>query len=274
MGKWNESAANFEKAQVLDPNSVLPLNQVVYNYEVLHDWNGARRTIERGLKLDPASRPLFWGLSSDIAIAQRGDLSVADKALEEIGRAPAEVRQSPETITIRAGLYMVRRKWAEALRDWESLGDRLIPSQVGTLGQRYAAIGICKRETGDTNGAHAAFFKACEWYKRDIAPLALQVRARYPVSLALLGEKEAALSEAKRTVEMLPESADALSGLGATTALAQVYALTGEPDRAVDLLAHLLEVPSEITPWVLKVSPDWDPLRGNPRFEELVARAR
>ncbi len=53
--------------------------------------------------------------------------------------------------------------------------------------------------------------------------------------------------------------------------LAQIYAAVGRHDEAIDLLERLLKTVYEnsITLDVLKISPDWDPLRESPRFQEL-----
>jgi hypothetical protein len=53
--------------------------------------------------------------------------------------------------------------------------------------------------------------------------------------------------------------------------LARTYVALGEHDRALDALEPLLKVPYFLSPGWLRVDPSWDPLRGNPRFERLVA---
>jgi hypothetical protein len=57
-----------------------------------------------------------------------------------------------------------------------------------------------------------------------------------------------------------------------TQSLAEVYALAGEPDKAIDLLDGLLSRPSPVTVAILKVVPIWDPLRENSRFIELLKK--
>ena len=79
--------------------------------------------------------------------------------------------------------------------------------------------------------------------------------------LAGLGEKEDAVNEGKKAVELLPESQDAFDGPQGTAALAEIYAWVGEHDEAVRLLDHLLTVPGGLTVPALKIDPVWDPLR-------------
>jgi tetratricopeptide (TPR) repeat protein len=94
--------------------------------------------------------------------------------------------------------------------------------------------------------------------------------AQHGLILAALGQKQEAIAEGKRAVELLPESQDALDGPRATEALAQIYAWTGESDEALRLLDHLLVAPSGLTIPMLKLAPAWDPLRKDPRFQALI----
>ena len=87
-----------------------------------------------------------------------------------------------------------------------------------------------------------------------------------------LGEKRRGIAEAKRATEMLPESVDAFDGPNMTQTLAEVYAIVGEQEKAIDLLDGLLARPSDVTVAALKVLPIWDPLRANPRFIELLKK--
>ena len=87
-----------------------------------------------------------------------------------------------------------------------------------------------------------------------------------------LGEKDAAIAEGKRAMELLPESVDAFEGPSVTQSLAEIYAIVGEQEKAIDLLDGLLARPSPVTVAMLKLVPIWDPLRGNPRFIALLKK--
>jgi tetratricopeptide (TPR) repeat protein len=90
--------------------------------------------------------------------------------------------------------------------------------------------------------------------------------------LAGLGEKDLAIAEGRRAVQLLPESQDALDGPKMTVALAQIYAWTGESDEALQLLDRSLSTPNGITVSFLKLDPIWEPLRSDPRFQALIDR--
>jgi tetratricopeptide (TPR) repeat protein len=89
---------------------------------------------------------------------------------------------------------------------------------------------------------------------------------------AALGRKENALKHGRKAVELLPISEDAYDGPLLATNLAVIYAQVGEHDLAVQQLAELVVLPNGPTPGTLRVEPEWDPLRGDPRFEKLIAQ--
>jgi serine/threonine-protein kinase len=90
----------------------------------------------------------------------------------------------------------------------------------------------------------------------------------------MLDQKQEAIAEGRRAVELLPESEDAFDGPQITAVLAQIYAWTGELDEAFRLLDHLLIVPNGLTVPILKLDPAWDPLRKDPRFQALIDKYR
>jgi len=87
---------------------------------------------------------------------------------------------------------------------------------------------------------------------------------------ALRGNKEEAIRAGRRAVELLPVPKDAYDGPPIATKLAVIYAHVGEADRAYEMLADLMKLPNGPTPGTLRVEPEWDPLRSDPRFEKLA----
>jgi hypothetical protein len=90
------------------------------------------------------------------------------------------------------------------------------------------------------------------------------------LTLAYLGRKAEAVREGERSVALVPIAARTFSGPYIHHQLVRIHILLGNHDRALDLLEPLLKVPYHLTPGWLRIDPNFDPLRGNPRFEKLA----
>ena len=88
---------------------------------------------------------------------------------------------------------------------------------------------------------------------------------------AALGRKDEAIREGRRAVELLPLDKDSINGALAIEYLAVTYAWAGETERALEQLKHAATIPSDVSYGQLRLHPFWDPLRGDPRFEKIVA---
>src|SRR5437870_6273760 len=86
-----------------------------------------------------------------------------------------------------------------------------------------------------------------------------------------LGNKEDAIREGRRAVELMPVDKNAIEGALLIKYLAVIYAWTGEKDRAFKRLEKAAKLPSYLSYGQLRLDPIWDPLRGDPRFDKIVA---
>ena len=272
QGKWAESTANFEKAASLNPKDSWPLQNLAENYQVLRNFDAANKTIDRGLQIDPRGVGL-WEIKSKLAIAENGDFSVAEKAFAAAKSMPMSDEEKLRIANARADVFVLARKYQEGLREAESLPDDLLaPIHPGALFGKYYLIGFARKALQDEAGARAAFLKAKDILEAQLkgSPDAAEMHIQLAKVLARLGEKDAALAEARRATELLPESKDALGGPEITEGVAEVHAVLGNNDRAIEILEGLLSQPSGVTAQMLKINPIWDPLRGGPRFQALI----
>jgi TolB-like protein/Tfp pilus assembly protein PilF len=273
QGKWAESTANLEKAVNLNPKDTWPLQQLTFNYWMLRDFDKANKTIDRALVLDPtAFGPLE--VKSKLAISEKGDFSVAERALEVLNSTGMTDEQKLKAASARADVFFLERKYREGLRAAESLPDDQIASFPGGLWSKYYYSGFARRALQDASGARAAFLKAKSAAEEQVkrSPDDAKLRMQLAKALAQLGEKEAALAEAQRATELQPESRDALDGPHITEDAAQVHAILGDNDRAIEILDGLLNRPSYLTVQGLRVNPVWDSLRNDPRFQALLEK--
>jgi len=95
------------------------------------------------------------------------------------------------------------------------------------------------------------------------------LRSGLALNLALRGQSDAAVQEAKLAVDLTAK--DVYEGPESLQNLAQIYAVVGRHDEAIDLLERLLKTvyQNSITLELLELNPDWDPLREHPRFKKL-----
>jgi serine/threonine-protein kinase len=166
---------------------------------------------------------------------------------------------------------MLQRKFPEALAVLKQLPDDTFHESTAPKPRAFFE-GILYNYLNDKQKARSAFEQARLIAERSLheSPDDATRHALLGQILAGLSQKEAAITEGKRAVELLPESQDALDGPKLTLALAIIYAHTAETDQALQLLDHLLTVPNGVTVPVLKLNPVWDPLRNDPRFQVLI----
>jgi hypothetical protein len=87
----------------------------------------------------------------------------------------------------------------------------------------------------------------------------------------MLGRCSEAIQEGKRACEILPYTKDSWVGPTFITYLGVIYAACGEKEAALQQLKTSAELPVGVSYGELKQSPDWDSLRGDPRFEQIIA---
>ena len=270
QGKWAESTANLEKAAALSPKDAFLLINLADNYRANRNFEKADKLYDRAIEAAPNS----FGARAQkamVAIELKGDFSVLEKELVLI---PPGVDPEGLATLGRAKALMLQRKFTEALAAVKQLPQDVFHDSTAPIPKGFLE-GMLYTYLNDKQKAHSAFKSA-----RGVAEQSLRESPDSPDSaarhgllgqiLAGLGQKEAAIAEGRRAVELLPESRDAFDGPNATVLLAQIYAQTGEADQALQLLDHSLNTPNGITVPILKLDPVWDPLRNDPRFQALV----
>jgi serine/threonine-protein kinase len=267
QGKWAESTANLEKAASLSPKDSWILENLTDNYYATRNFEAADKTLDRAIEATP-NLLRARARKANLAVDWKGDLSVMEK---ELAQLPPGVDPDGLVTFAHMQLLLLQRKFPDAL----SLLNQSPQDFFQYFGQPKEFFeGAIHLFLKDKEKARSAFERA-----RTIAEKALrespddaQRHVILGMILAGLGEREAAIAEGRRAVEITPESADALGGPFLTASLAQIYAWVGEKDQALQLVDHSLQTPNGVTVWMLKLDPMWDPLRGDPRFEALFAK--
>jgi tetratricopeptide (TPR) repeat protein len=178
--------------------------------------------------------------------------------------------------------FMAGQRYTLALydRDWDA-AERAAP----LLSRKYSFewglpqlgpdfwVGVVARLKGDESSAGAAFMRAREQQEEEIRahPDDVTLLAELGLIDAALGRKEEALNEGRRAMELAPSIKDESTEPSAKINFAMICTWTGEAELALGQLEGLVKTPGSHTYGNLRLNPMWDPLRGHPRFEKIVA---
>jgi len=270
QGKWTDSTDNFAKAASLNPKDADLLSNFAANYIALRRYDEAEKIVEQGLKVAPNSFALC-AAKAQIALSAHGDFSVADELLS---KAPAALDSDGMISYGRISILNLERRFSEALQIVQSHPGEILRSFGTTPIPKAFSEGSIYLFMHDNQKAAEAFERARPIVEKILGespddPSRLMIHAQL---LVVLGDKEKGIEEANRASELLSESKDAYDGPQIRTALAQVLAWAGENDRALDLIKRSLTTPNGVTVSLLKLDPGWDPLRSDPRFQQLIAQ--
>jgi TolB-like protein/Flp pilus assembly protein TadD len=265
QGKWKESTANLERAASLSPKDAWVLQNLADNYYANRNFETAEKIFDRAIEAAPQSLGPR-AEKAKLALDWKGDLGVMEKELTQL---PAGVDPDGLVTFSRVQLLLLQRKFPDAIALLKQS-----PQDVFHYQPREFFEGAIYTFLNDKEKAVSAFERA-----RPIAEKALREspddasrHVTLGFILAGIGQKNAAIAEGKRAVELLPESQDAFDGPKMNVHLAQIYAWTGENDQALELLDRSLNTPNGVTVPVLRLDPMWDPLRSDPRFQALIDR--
>jgi len=269
QGRWAESIKNLERAVELDPQNPHVLQQIASTYSLLRRYADQERALDRAIAVTP-KEAVLRGSRAEVELDWHADTR---PLLSTINAILAEDPREAKNI---AGLWLrgslCNRDFDGALR---ALGALPIAGcyQETIPFPRTWCEGVVAQLRGDKAPAHAAFTSM----RAEAAKLVAE-QPDYPEGLcvlgvadAALGNKEDAIHEGRRAVELLPVTKDSIIGALLVENLALIYAWTGEKDLAFEQLTIAAKLPSFLSYGELRLHPYWDPLRGDPRFDKIVA---
>jgi len=268
QGRWEESMRNFERELELDPRDVNTLYNITSSYRMLRRYAEQKSTFDRALTIEPNELEAK-AERAFVEVDWKADTRPLHQLIDEIRAA------NPAAISKIANWWLL---CALAERDGAAARHALMASDDPLGGDaihfpRPFVEGVIARMRKDEHKAQLAFTAArveqekIVQSKRDYGPAWCVLG----VIDAALGRTEEALSEGRRAVELLPMEKDSVNGIHMIKYLAMVAAWVGEKDVAFEQLATSAQHPSDLSYGQLKLMPFWDPLRGDPRFEKIVA---
>jgi TolB-like protein/Tfp pilus assembly protein PilF len=269
QGKQEEAVRSLERAIDLDPRNSYMLQQIALSYRLLHRFAEQKSVLDRALAIDPKSSDIKLERAA-VDFYWKADSRPLHQMVDSIRAAdPA----ATEDIAEYWLFYALAERDATAARNAVIAGENPAFTDETVNFSRSFMEGVIERMTKDDARARAAFIAA-----RAEQQKILQAPESYGPTLCVLGlidaglgRKEEALRQGRRAVELLPIEKDAIHGKGMVEYFAMIAAWVGDKDLACEQLAIAVRPPSPLTYGHLKLLPNWDPLRGDPRFEKIVA---
>jgi tetratricopeptide (TPR) repeat protein len=269
QGRWEESTRNYERALDLDPHNVPTLQDFAFNYIYLRDYAKAGAVLDRVLAFKPDDTDTRL-TRAILDMDWKADTRPLHALVETILK---DNPGSAESIA-PAWLYLAfyEHDSIAAARALAVFGKRVSGPDAVQFSQAFYE-GLLARMKGDVAAAHAAFTEA-----RAAQEQIVQAQPDYGPALCVLGlidaglgRKEDALREGRRAIELLPVAKDSMNGAHMIWFFAVIAAWVDEKDLACEQLAIATRLPGILSYGQLKLYPLWDPLRGDPRFEKIVA---
>jgi TolB-like protein/Tfp pilus assembly protein PilF len=269
QGRWDDAIRSLERAVDLDPRNFRTIPDLGETYFNLSRYEEAIAMVYRALALEPRSISFRTWLAL-IALHARGDMAPLRAVVNTI---EAEGPSSAAQVAVDSFQLALRER--DAVAAARALAN--IPSE-GSIKYFFHYPhawyeGLLAKLQQDAPGAHSAFTAAHAEVEKIVRAQPESVGSLTVLALidAELGNKEKAIQEGRTACDMLPLAKDAMVGVILINNLARIYALTGEKDLALKQLDIGSKRPYGPSYGQLRLDPEWDSLRGDPRFEKIVA---
>jgi serine/threonine protein kinase/Flp pilus assembly protein TadD len=266
-GDWQEGIEYQKKAMWLDPRNPAHAANVAFGYRFLRDYEPAVPYYERAIEISPDWIVSYVELAY-LYLAWKGATKLARSCLERANRAGAADGWLAPLLRVQLEMYD---------GDYGSALDRLaawVSDELDTLhgyAPRPLLLALIHQLGGDRNAAREAFTEAESIARAKVQqqPQDARVHSTLGVALAGLGRADEAIAEGRAFETLAPVTKDGLAPYRVVD-LAQIYTLLGRHDAAVRQLEYLVSVPGPHSARWLATDPTWEPLKGHPRFQELL----
>src|SRR5438132_7961323 len=272
-GQQEEGLQNLQRAAELDPRNFYTLQQIAVSYQFLGRYAEAIAALDRALAIVPdnvetrANRDAFY-------LCWKGDTRRLRQTIDAIlGQGPGAIASAADIWFFCA---LAERDPAAAERALVALGDNQCWTEPPIILSRSFGEGLLARMNNEEARARTAF-EAARIQQEKI----VQAQPDYGPTLcvlglidAALGRKDLALDEGRRAIALTPLEKDVKNGSLVLQYFAITAAWAGDKELALQQLEAGLRAPAAslmLSYGALKLFPAWDPLRGDPRFDTIVA---
>jgi serine/threonine protein kinase/tetratricopeptide (TPR) repeat protein len=269
QGHWQESTRSLERAIELNPSNFFTLQQIALSYGMLHRYAEETSVLERALAVQPGDAVTKVALAA-VPFHWKANTEPLHHTIDSIRATNPDAL--PNVASDWFSCALAEHDLAAAKNALDAFADTPLTDYTVHL-NRALIEGVLARIVNDDAKARSAFTAARAEQEKIV-----QAQPDYGPALcvlglidAALGRKEDALREGRRAVELVPVEKDAISAPLMIEYLAMIAAWAGDKDFACQQLAIAVRPPGTVSYGQLKSLPWWNPLRGDPRFEKIVA---
>jgi serine/threonine-protein kinase len=266
QGRWQEALANYKTSAELDPQSGIKAFELGITHAPVRRFREFDEWIQRAIALSP-DISYSYKIRSDIHLAWHGNTESARRILNE---ASALLPVGALDLAW-SDIHIIEGEYDRAL-ERITLPAVLRSLDLGDTADYYSQRAIVHHLRLDSVLTRVYCDSALPFTERraTTAPDDPFVHSSLGRTYALLGRTDEAIREGRKAVEQLPVEKDAFTGVQMVEELAEIYALVGEKEQAIDQLEYLMSIPSWMTVSRLRTEPRWDPLRDHPRFQAML----
>jgi TolB-like protein/Tfp pilus assembly protein PilF len=264
LGHWDEVVAVMRRAFELDPRNVQSAAILANAYAAKRNFSDAMGVADHILAIEPANTNTIW--FKTYCFWAMGNLEAADQFLANIN-AP---------LHLRGHQAFNKRQYGEAA----DLFSAALKSAKGEEKRGLLLdLGMVQQRLGNVAASKAAYQQAVQEFTQALSKVDAarassdELHSFLGVAYAGLGDASRARAEGRKGMEMRTTSEDPFEGPVREEQMAQIYAWLGDADEAIPILKRWIQVPSatSITPALLGIDPIWEPIRNDPRFQQLTA---
>ena len=268
QNNWRDATHRLEQNLSLDPCNLTVISELAGTYGVLLRYTDAINILDHALSWKPLDFNVGF-LRADMDFLWKADLQ---RWREVVNSEATETADPNDVITARVDLALKERDYHRAEQLLDAGGGNEIDDN-GFFTPREWKQAIVARALGQKSKADSKFQVARQRAAVEVSKYPEDGKALIVLGQidAAMGNKNEAVREGQRAVELLPVSKDAINGYQLLTRLEMIYTQVGEVDRALDAMEKGIHDPYAPEYGSLKLDQVWDPLRGNPRFEKLVS---
>jgi len=268
LGKWEEAIDVLLKVRESDPAAIAATADIADNLVFTRQWSRLEVFISQ-LDQRVVDRANIGMIRAGIPLWTRGDI---DEARKLLGTLPPS---DDERYTVAGFEFpMFARDYEGVVDAWNRPDILALASIAGFRGIRESYLAQAYQHLGDQERAAELLQQGIELFaNREQQGTSVNKAfelCNFAELLAESGEFDRAIAAAEEAYEIVPPDVDHISGIYVATVLVKVLAMSGERDRALELLAKIIDRPAMVSRWELYLDPRWDFFRDDERFNNLI----